>query len=83
MVEMLLERSPQSTVASLDLVRADDGLIVIQYLVKIIILIVVLVIMAVAIYKCMKKNDEYYNDGDYTTCEYFVFLKTVRLQYLE
>lgn len=57
-------------IAVLDLVRADDGAFIVAQLIKVVIILVVLIIMGVAIYRCIKKNESFYNDGDYTTCEY-------------
>ena len=57
--------------AILDLAKADDGFIVVQYLIKLVVLVVIIAIMGIAIYKCVKRNEQYYNDGDYTTCEYY------------
>ena len=58
-------------IAAIDLVKADDGAFVAQWTIRGIISLVVVVLIGIAIYKCVKRNEEYYNDGDYTTCECF------------
>lgn len=57
-------------IAVLDLVRAEDGAYIVARLIQTLIVVVIFVLMGVAIYKCVKKNEKFYNDGDYTTCEY-------------